>query len=90
MLEEKSHTSSLLCAAERIFQVRNDRVTQKRRRRWVQPGPQSWYMNRGRGRTLMNVAENSIHYMCRTDFRQKSISINDIMRYPAETYMKFH
>ena len=37
MLEEKSHTSSLLCVAERIFQVRNDRVTQKRRRRWVHP-----------------------------------------------------
>jgi len=35
MVEEKSHTSSLLCVAERIFQVRNDRVTQRRRRRWV-------------------------------------------------------
>jgi len=37
MLEEKSYTSSLLCLAERIFQVLNDRVTQKRRRRWVHP-----------------------------------------------------
>lgn len=55
MLEEKSHTSSLLCAAERIFQVRNDRVTQRRRRRWVHPvhsrGILYTYIYRGRRRS---------------------------------------
>jgi len=38
MLEEKSHhTQVLLCVAECIFQDRNDRATQ-RRRRWVLAG----------------------------------------------------
>jgi len=78
MLEEKSHTSSLLCVAERIFQVRNDRVTQRRRRRWVHPVHGGIYVY-----TVVVGAVPRVNERCRkltlhrTDFRQNRSVPND-------------